>query len=494
MRTVGVQKTQACFVFDLHRGLPLRPAPLRVRSRRDPLDLYFETEIGGEVRDLADRALLPAVETLANGLDQGFACALAVSGTLVDLLDRHAPDALAALARLARHPRVEVLATPYHHGLSALLPDTEEFLLDMERHRARMEAVFGVVPAVFAPPELCVTRAIAEALPRTGCTALLTEPRWCLPRDLDPTLVYRFGPSRVLLRHCRLSDDLAQRFFSPEWDRYPLSAGTYADWLARTPGECVLIGLDLDLFGDGGALLAFFDALPGALDDAGVVATTPSGVLAAHPAEWPGPDREVGWTVPDEGESWFETILQHSAASALQRAGAWLPDREVWRHLSSTDHFRAMAMRTGGCGQRQSMVGHQATVEAFGRFMRALSALEERMASRVRSRKAAVTLRTLPPELAFVFSRDGHPAGYAAHSLAECIEQLTFAADDVVAGHIDRQDFSRWCRDVLMDGVLAERVIQCRNRNELQETMQERIEELERRRRSPSSAGSPSTP
>ena len=494
MRTVSGPEKQVCFVFDLHRGLTLRASPLRARSRRDPLDLYFETDIGRDVRDLSDRALLPAAEAIENGLDQGFACALSISGTLVDLLERHAPDTLAAFARIAHHPRVEVLSTPYHHGLAALLPDTGEFMEEVERHHERMEAAFGVRPAVFSPPELCANRAMAEVLPESGCTALLTEPRWCLPRDLDPTLVYRSGPVRVLLRHCCLSDDLAQRFFSPEWDRFPLYAETYAGWLAQTPGECVLVGLDLDRLGDGGGLLAFFDALPAALEEAGVMTATPSAVLASHPVETLGPEREVGWAAPDAGESWLETILQHSAASALERAGTWLPEREVWRHLSSTDHFRAMAMRSGGCGRRQGVVDHQATVEAFGRFMRALSALEERSAARVRSRKAAVTLRTLPPELAFAFSRDGHPAGYAAHSLAECLEQLGFTAEEVIAGHLDRQDFAHWCRDVLDDQVLAERVIVCRNRNELQETMQTRIDELEHRRRSPSSAGSPSTP
>ena len=494
MRTVGGPNKQVCFVFDLHRGLPLRATPLQARSRREPLDLYFETDLGREVRELADRALLPAAEALAAGLDQGFACALSVSGTLVDLLERHAPDALAALERVARHPRVEVLSTPYHHGLAGLLPDTGEFLDEVVRHRDRMEAVFGVRPEVFSPPELCATRPMAEFLSTACCTAVLTEPRWCLPRDLDPTLVYRSGAIQVLLRHCCLSDDLAQRFFTPEWDRYPLFAETYAGWLAETPGECILIGLDLDRLGDGGGLLSFFDALPGALEEAGVATSTPSTVLASHPVDSLGPDREVGWTAPDEGETWLETIFQHSAASALERAAAWLPDREVWRHLSSTDHFRSMAMRSGGCGRRQGWVDHPTTVEAFGRFMRALSALEERSASRVRSRKAAVTLRSLPPELAFVFSRDGHPAGYAAHSLAECLEQLSFTADEVIAGHLDRQDFAHWCRDVLGDRVLAEKVIQCRNRNELQETMQERIDELEQRRRSPSSAGSPSTP
>lgn len=492
MKHVGGQKRRVCFIFDLHLGLPLRPAPLPAAPRRGVLAPYFETDLSGPVRDLADRALLPALDVLAAGLGQGFACAFSTSGTAVDLLEAHAPDALAVLARVARHPRAEVLAAPYHHGLAPLFPDRAEFVAEVAHHRERMTAVFGAVPTVFSPPELCVSGPMVDAIAEAGCTALLTEPRWCLPRDLDPTLVYRAGQTPVLLRHCSLSDDLATRFFAPEWDRYPLSAETYAGWVAGTTGECVQIGLELDRLGDGD-LPAFAAALPAALEAAGVETATPSEVLLDHPVTRLGPDRAVTWSAPDGGESWLETILQHSATGALARAGEWLPDREAWRHLAATDHFRAMAMRTGGCGRRQTAVDHEATVEAFARFMRALSALEARYAGRTLSRRAAMALRALPPEQAFWFSRDGHGAGYAAHSLAECLEQLAFTSEQVVADHLARQDFSRWCEVVLGDRVLAEKVRKCRNRDELQQTMQARADELSRRR-SRSSAGSPSTP
>lgn len=486
------RKRRACFVFDLHLGLPLRPAPLSGAGRNSAVSSYFETALGGPVRELADRAILPASDVLSAALDRGFACALSVSGTTVDLLEAHAPDALVALNRVAGHPRAEMLAAPYHHGIAGLIPDPAEFVDEVIRHGERMRAVFGAAPAVFSPPELCATGVMAGALAGTGCTALLTEPRWCRPRDLDPALVYRAGSTRVLLRHCALSDDLAARFFSPGWDCYPLSPETYAGWVAGTPGECVSIGLDLDLFGDE-RFLEFWEGLPDALAALDVETATPSGVLADHPADLLGPEREVSWSAPDGGETWLETIFQHSAAGALARAGAWLPVREVWRHLSSTDHFRAMAMRAGGCGRRQAAVDHGATVEAFARFMRALSALEGRSASRTHSRRAAMALRALAPEVAFVFSRDGCAVGYAAHSLAECLEQLAFTDERVVADHLARGDFFRWCEDVLGDRVLAGQVRECRNREELQQTMQGRADELVRRR-SRSSAGSPSTP
>ncbi len=485
------RERRACFIFDLHVGLPLRPAPLPRAGRGSAVASYLETDLGGPVSELAARAILPASDVLAAALDRGFSCALSVSGTTVDLLEAHAPDALAALARVAGHPRAEVLAAPYHHGIAGLIPDRAEFVDEVVRHRERMREVFGASPAVFTPPELCATGTMADALPETGCTAILTEPRWCLPRDLDPALVYRAGSARVLLRHCALSDDLAARFFSPGWDCSPLSPATYAGWVAGTPGECVTVGLDLDLLGDGG-LLEFWEALPEELAALGVETATPSAVLADRPADLLGPEREVSWSAPDGGESWLETIFQHSAAEALARAGAWLPGREVWRHLSSTDHFRAMAMRAGGCGRREVTVDHGATVEAFARFMRALSALEARSAVRTRSRRAAMALRALPPEAAFVFSRGGCGAGYAAHSLAECLEQLAFTDEQVVADHLARGDFSRWCEDVLGDRVLAVQVRECRNREELQQTMQGRADELVRRR-SRSSAGSPST-
>lgn len=479
MGGTGRPEKKVCLALDLHRGLPLRPVPLRARSRRDPIELYFETDLGRAIRDLADGSLLPAAGTLLRGLDQGLFLALSVSGTLVDLLERHAPDALAALGRVARHPGTEVLSAPYHHGLGLLYPGRGQLPTEVLRHRERMQSAFGTEPTVFCPPELCMTRPMADALGRTGCTAVLTDPRWCLLQDPDPTLVYRSGAGAVLLRHGRLSDDLAT-CVSPGRDAGPLAAAAYAGRLAEAPGECVLIGLDLDRLGDGSRFSGFIEALLPALERAGVETATPSALLSALPAEGLGPGREVRWTEPDEGMSWFETGLQRSAAAALVRASTWLPDREVWHHLSSTDHFRGMAVHPGGW--RQAAVDHEATVETFARFMRALSALEERSASQVRSRKAAMTLRTLPPEQAFVFGHDGATPGRAAHSLAECLEMVSTASERVVAGHLARQDFVHWCRDVLDDQVLAERLARCRNRGEVRKAMQERVDELARRR------------
>jgi hypothetical protein len=435
---------------------------------------------------MADDWLLPSIDGLLSGFERGFSCGLSISGTLVDLLERHAPDALEALGRCAGSPHAEVLAAPYHHGLAAVLPDEREYTDEIVRHRCRMEALFGVTPTVFAPPDLCMTRRMTAAVAASGCTAILTEPRWCLPAEMDPTLVYRSGEMIVLHRHCHHSEDLAARFLSSVWDRDPLQPEVWAGRIADTCGECTLIGLDLDRFGEGDGLFDFVRTLPAALSRRGVRIATPTQVIAASPPARCKTGREIDWRAPDGGESCLETALQHSAASALVRAAEWLPEREVWRHLSSTDLFRTMAVRSGGCGRRRTSVSPEETVEGFNRFMLALSALEERAAARLRSRKAALTLRTLPPDRAFVFSRDGDVEGPAVFSLAECVERLLLVSERVVAAHLTRQDFSRWCRDVLEDGVLAERVAHCRDRDDLVRTMQKRIDELALRRRSSS--------
>ncbi len=48
----------------------------------------------------------------------------------------------------------------------------------------------------------------------------------------------------------QLSDDIAFRFGNQGWDKYPLTADTYADWLAGSSGDVTNIFLDYETFGE----------------------------------------------------------------------------------------------------------------------------------------------------------------------------------------------------------------------------------------------------
>jgi len=60
---------------------------------------------------------------------------------------------------------------------------------------------------------------------------------------------------------------------------------------------------------------------------------------------------------------------------------------------------------------------------------------------------------------AFVFTRNGVPTGPAPRTLAEFSVALSGCPVDVVEGHRQRHDFSRWIADVFRDRALATRVL-----------------------------------
>jgi len=64
----------------------------------------------------------------------------------------------------------------------------------------------------------------------------------------------------------------------------------------------------------------------------------------------------------------------------------------------------------------------------------------------------------VPDGRAFVFSRGGDPIGIRTPTLRAFIEILDRTPADVLAGHADRHDFSRWIADVFGDHPLAETI------------------------------------
>ncbi len=78
----------------------------------------------------------------------------------------------------------------------------------------------------------------------------------------------------VLLRNTRLSDDIAFRFANRSWDMYPLTADTWARWVAQSPGDVVNVFLDYETFGEHlwpeTGIFEFLRHLPGELSAQGV--------------------------------------------------------------------------------------------------------------------------------------------------------------------------------------------------------------------------------
>ncbi|MCK9278241.1 MAG: alpha-amylase [Methanoculleus sp.] len=471
-----------CLGFDIHYPCYLNPnfQPDVVKGKRNAKDSYFNPDTKEDLGRVIDRSFRPATEILLDLLDSGFTCALSISGVMVEHLERWYPETLELLSRAATHRNVEVLAETYYHSVAGQFADLAEFEDEILMHRDLMKEHFSVAPTTFAHTDYPITPATAEALARAGIRAAIIEGNGGPALERGPNHTYTYRGLPVLVTHCDLSDDIAVRFPWREWDRWPLMADRYAEWLAVSPGDCITLFLDYRIFGDvigsETGILEFLRALPSALAEEGIQTVHPSDAARLSP------HGDIGeTTVPGGPQSQQRTILQQSALEALEEAGGLVADPAVWRCLLETEHIRRMAMRSPSCGKPLHAVSHQATYDYFASFMRILSHAEEQSAASARSPKSALALRCVPPDKAFYFSSHDRPAGYAAHSLQELANMLEFAPDDVIRYHVEREDFYRWIDQVIGDTKLAGKIRGVSHRRKLQSTIQKRIGKLWKR-------------
>jgi len=484
MTGAGSNPPKVCLGFDIHHPCYLNPGfrPGTERGKRNTGYSYFNQHMKEDLGRIIERSFRPATEILLDLLDSGVACALSISGVVVEHLEEWYPETLELLSRAAAHQNVEVLAQTYYHSVTGQFVDLQEFKAELLMHRDLMKEHFSVVPTTFAHTDYPITPATAEVLAGAGIRAAVVEGGEGPALDRDPNYTYTYFGLPVLVTHCDLADDIAVRFPWRGWDKWPLMADRYAEWLSASLGDCVTLFLDYRVFGDAiGAetgILEFLRALPSALAAEGVKTVNPSEAVG-FPSHG-----EIGKTAGPVGlEGLQRTIMQQSALEALEEAGGLVADRETWRCLLETDHIRRMAMRSVSCGKPLHAVSQQATYDHFATFMRILSDFEERSATCTRSPKAVLSLRCVPPEKAFYFSSHERPAGYAAHSLQELAKMLEFAPDDVIRYHVEREDFSRWIGMVIGDAKLSEKIQGVSDRNELRSTIQERIDKLWKRLR-----------
>lgn len=465
--------------FDVHYPcrLNLEFQPEMAKWKRNLKNIYFGPGTKEGLGWTIDRSFRPTTEILLGLLDEGFECALSISGILIEHLKRWYPDMLDLLSHAATHKNIEILAQTYYHSVAGLFSDPQEFEDEVLMHRDLMVDLFGVVPTTFLHTGYPITPNTADTLEKSGIKAAIVEG---ITADRDSNYTYTYRGLPVLITHCDLADDIAVRFPRREWDKWPLTADKYAEWIATSPGESVTLSLDYRVFGDivgsETGIFEFLRALPSALTDARVRTAHPSDV-AQNPSRG-GVEEAAGLAVSGELQGYQRTIIQQSALMALEEASRLVSDTEIWRYLLDTDHIQHMTVCSTECGKPVHTVSHWSAHSYFAALMRVISHLEERSAASAPSRRAVLSLRCISPESGFSFSSYDRSAGYTAHSLQELVDILEFAPDDVIRYHVERDDFYIWINQVVGDSKLAKDIQEIKDRRGLRMTIQERIDDL----------------
>lgn len=449
-------------------------------------DSCFSLSQKTDFQEYLQKAFRPAMECALTWLDSGECLSFSVSGVAMDQLLDDESDAAEVMKQAVNHKGVELLGQTYYHSVAGLFSEKDEFMYQTRRHIELVKELIGRKPLIFENTEFVFNSGLVEILKDIGFSALYSEGHDHLHSELNPNYVYSCRNLPLLLRNCRLSDDIAHRFHDSNWDQYPLSPETFARWIAKTPGDCIHIFLDARTFSgsreEAYALSDFFGSLPEALHSNNITTTLPESVISG-PSKGELRLEDIGMCSYDGtcALTGIQNMFQQSAFWCLEDGKTLINDKEVWRRLQSTDHFSRMAIKSGSCGRLAASCTSQEAYDYFNAYMRGLAHCETIAVPHFRSRLAARALRCLSSEKAFHFFSPFRYIGYSAHSLREFSMILEFVPDEVFRFHSDRNDFSRWISDVIGDENLAAKIARCTGADEAADIVRERVRELCRR-------------
>ncbi|GAB4278532.1 MAG: hypothetical protein Kow0080_30250 [Candidatus Promineifilaceae bacterium] len=332
--------------------LPAEPLPPCAPPETISQAIFDDTLNERHFRKAAANAYYPAIARFRDLLDHGFKLAVGFSASFLEQAQRWDKALLAQFGELARHERVELVAVePTRSALS--LWDIHGFVAQMRRAASQIEALFGRRPTMADATGLMMSDVVYHALDQAGFKASFVDGRSSLLNWRQPTYLYHHdgGQMKLLTRHLNLSEDVSGRFSDQSWREWPLLADRYADWLAGNVGQLVVLGWELETFGErqpaDSGIFDFLTALPGEVSKRGLSFITPSEAVARYGDEscdLPLPALVQGlqdaFLVNKAQQTVFQLMMQAYGKARLAGEAA-LMDISLW--LAQLDNLHLLA-------------------------------------------------------------------------------------------------------------------------------------------------------
>lgn len=392
-----------CFYFQVHQ--PYRVKRYRVFDVGNDAE-YFndrsESDLNNRriIEKVAKKSYIPTTKLLLDLLKRhpNFKVAFSFSGTALEQLERHAPEALELFRQVIDTGRAEVLGETYYHTL-AFFYSPSEFEHQVGKHREAVRKHFGVWPRVFRNTELSYRNDLGEWADRAGYAGVIAEGWDPILGWRSPNYVYKpkgAKQARLLLKHYRLSDDIAFRFSSKDWPEHPLTAEKFAAWVGAAEGDTVNLFMDYETFGEhqweDTGIFNFLEKLPEELfKNPGIDFKTPSEVIATYsPRDEIDMPHIVTWADTDRDlTAWVGNPMQKAAIEnlyALENKVLGANDQKLledWRRLQTSDHFYYMCTKWFADGDVHAYFSpYESPYDAYIAYMNALSDLRLRLEKR----------------------------------------------------------------------------------------------------------------
>jgi alpha-amylase len=485
--------TDVCLMFEVHQPFRLNRnfhSDLLSKGKiatKCLFDLYFDNELNRYVFERAARkCYLPANTIILEQIDKSksagkpFKVTYGISGVFLDQCDLWKPELIESFKQLAETGCVEFLEETYYHSLASLYgTDRSEFVEQVKLHRQLMKDLLDYEPKFIENTELLYNNAIAKTMEELSYNGTVTEGIDKTLVERSPNYVYKAKDSnlRVLLRNYRLSDDMGFRFSSTNWNQHPLDATKYAQWLAGTQGQVIVIFVDYETFGEHhwpeSGIHEFLRFLPDEVNKWHHLNwRTPSEVIERHAPVGEVDIHEyntVSWAdIERDTSAWIGNPMQNICYDSLKELEPLIKgigDKNLirlWRYLQVSDHLYYLSIKGGGPGDVHNYFSSMGSpVEAFAIYSRILSDLEARVRTELEKPELAAKrlLRRLPAGMGFTFSYDfARSSALTVQSLREFYLALKTIDVSSIQYHIERGDFERWLSQVVGDDELADQI------------------------------------
>ncbi len=350
------------------------------------------------IHKVAEKSYIPMNKKLLELLEKypEFKISLSISGTVLEQFQQYAPHVLESFQQLVGTGRVEIVAETYHHSL-AFFYSLQEFEIQVDMHRRKVEELFGQTPQVFRNTELSYNNDLAYWADKAGYNGILTEGWDPVLGWRSPNFVYRptyTNNIRLLMKNYKLSDDIAFRFGDREWAGWPLTADKFTHWLSES-GDATNFNLfmDYETFGEhqwtDSGIFDFLGYLPEQwLKNADHTFMTVSETIDSFdPVDQVDVPQTITWADTERDLSaWLGNPMQQQAIGALYS----LQDKiigsgdlaliEDWRKLQTSDHFYYMCTKWFNDGDIHAYFSpYDTPYEAFTNFMNAWHDLRFRL-------------------------------------------------------------------------------------------------------------------
>jgi len=359
-------------------------------NNHDYFDASYDDSASNEriLKKVAEKSYIPTNEKLLKLLNENheFKLSLSITGTVLEQLEKWAPEALNSFKKLVETGRVEIVGETYHHTL-AFFYSKNEFEIQVEMHRNKIYELFGQTPQVFRNTELAYNNDLAFWADQAGYKGILAEGWDPVLGWRSPNYVYRPAYTdniRLLMKNYKLSDDIAFRFGDSNWAEYPLTADKFSHWLSEDENATNFnLFMDYETFGEHqwheSGIFGFLEHLPKEwLKTNGHSFMTVSEAIDNFEAlDQIDVPQTVTWADTERDLSaWLGNSMQvNSIYSLYQLEDKILSSHDLaliddWRRLQTSDHFYYMCTKYFNDGDIHAYFSpYETPYEAYLNFM-----------------------------------------------------------------------------------------------------------------------------